>query len=687
MTDNSTIAATHSRMVSYIWSIADDCLRDNFQRGQYRDIILPMLVLRRMDALLEPTKQAVLKEVEQGMDYPDVFYNVTGYNFYNTSKWTLASLRSNAPGDNRMLLRNCEEYIEGFSANVKDILERFDYANVLRKLAEADRLLAVIAKFTDPRYNLTDREQQAPDGTPLPPLTNIGMGYVFEELLRRFNEENNEDAGEHFTPREIIRLMCRLVFEPVKDNLPPLISLYDPACGTGGMLTQAIEYLTTERGYETKWIQVHGTEVNPETYAICKSDLLVKGLNTEGINWGNTLSQNLFPDTCYFMLSNPPYGKSWNEEQKTIISDGRVTDDRFLVSLEDAQGKTATEKATPRASDGQLLFMMDMLSHMKHDDAKFRSRIATVQNGSALFTGDAGSGESNIRRHLVERDLVDCIIQLPENIFYNTGITTYVWVLAGEKPESHKGRVMLIDASRMGVPLRKNLGNKNCELSAESIEKIYRAYEAYTDVSEPEGIEARVFPADEFRYWRIQVERPLRLRCHYDSTRLDAMLTDAKPKQLEKLKEQHAALKRLLDACPEGHTDDYEEYVSTLKRHSPKLKAADLNTLRRHCCDACPEAMPVRSGKEGYEPDPDLRDYENVPAADDIDRYFEREVLPYAPDAWIERSATKIGCEISFARYFYRPARLRTAEEILADLSAAQEEAARLRSQIMEGGQ
>ena len=530
-TTSSAIAATHARMVSYIWSIADDCLRDVFQRSQYRDVILPMFVLRRMDALLEPTKKTVLDEVKVSeFVYPDVLYKLTGYNFYNTSRWTLATLRSNAPGDNKLLLRNCEEYLDGFSQNVADILSRFEYKNTLLKLAESDRLLPVIAKFVDPRYNLTDREQTAPDGTPLAPLTNIGMGYVFEELLRRFNEENNEDAGEHFTPREIIRLMCRMVFDPVRHNLPPLISLYDPACGTGGMLTQAIEYLTEKAAFPVDCIYPHGTEVNPETYAICKSDLLIKGLNTDGIHKGNTISQSLYgTDTFHFMLSNPPYDKSWNEEQKSIVGPGgAVTDDRFSVVLTDIDGNRTTEKATPRSSDGQLLFMMDMVSHLKHADDKHQSRITTIQNGSALFTGDAGSGESNIRRYLVENDLVDCIVQLPGNIFYNTGITTYLWLLAGNKPESHRGRVMLIDASRLFTPLRKNLGNKNCEISPDQAEAIYRAYERFENLEPTDALplEARVFTADEFRYYRIQVERPLRLRCHYDSSRLDAMLDD-----------------------------------------------------------------------------------------------------------------------------------------------------------------
>ena len=699
MTDkNSTsaIAATHARMVSYIWSIADDCLRDNFQRGQYRDIILPLLVLRRMDALLEPTKDDVEQEISETGD-PDGFVlcNITGYNFYNTSRWTLQRLYDNAPDSNTLLLANILDYIAGYSPNVKDILTRFNYEHLLRRLADADRLLVTIEKFVDPAYNLTDREKTAPDGTVLPALTNIGMGYVFEELLRRFNEENNEDAGEHFTPREIIRLMCRLVFGPIKDALPPLISFYDPACGTGGMLTQAIDYLTQQLGVDQRYISVYGTEVNPETYAICKSDLLIKGIATEEpastkdrIHWGNTLSENHFGGMRFnFMLSNPPYGKSWNAEKTKIVSDdGAIIDDRFTVSLPDAYGHSAIEKATPRTSDGQLLFMMEMVGKMKHrDEWAAGSRIATIQNGSALFTGDAGSGESNIRRYLVENDLVDCIVQLPGNIFYNTGITTYLWLLAGNKPESHRGRVMLIDASRLFTPLRKNLGNKNCEISPEQAEAIYRAYERFENLEPTDDLplEARVFTADEFRYYRIQVERPLRLRCHYDSSRLAPMPDDVKPKQRAKAIEQQALLRQVLDACPEGYTDDWEEYAATVRRACPRLKKVDLAALRRYCCETCPEAKPVHAA-DGYEPDTALRDYENVPATENINEYFKREVLPYAPDAWIAEGETKIGCEISFTRYFYRPERLREADEITADLKAASEETARLRGLIME---
>ena len=413
--------SSHSQMVALIWNIADDVLRDVFLRGQYRDVILPMVVLRRLDALLEPTKEEVEAEImESGIDNIDegVLKDITGLSYFNTSKWTLNRLKSQASDNNDILYDNFIEYLNGYSENIRDVLRNFEYYTKARKLADNDRLLSIIERITDPRINLTDKNTIDPDGLPLPALTNVGMGTVFEELLRRFNEENNEEAGEHFTPRDAISLLAHLVFEPVKEDLPKIITLYDPACGSGGMLTESREYLL-DLGVRSAAIQLSGTEINPETYAICKSDLIIKGVDPSGIHWGNTITDNSF-------------------------SEKMLLDHRFELTLTNYIGEEEVLDSTPRTSDGQLLFLLEEVDKMKPLEFQPQgSRIASIHNGSSLFTGDAGSGESNIRRYLIEKDLVEAIIQLPNNIFYNTGISTYVWMLTNKKRITEKERCSL----------------------------------------------------------------------------------------------------------------------------------------------------------------------------------------------------------------------------------------------------
>lgn len=471
--------ASHNKLVSFIWSIADDCLRDVYVRGKYRDVILPMVVLRRLDVLLEPTKDKVFKEIEfQKNDLkltewdPKGFEQATGYVFYNTSEWTLKRLHDTATNSQQILLANFEDYLNAFSPNVKEIIDKFKLKSQIRHMADKDVLLDVLEKFTSPHINLTPFEKEDPDGRKLPPLSNLGMGYVFEELIRKFNEENNEEAGEHFTPREVIDLMTHIIFDPIKDNLPSVMTIYDPACGSGGMLTEAQNFIKDEEG-EIKAIgdvYLYGKEINDETYAICKSDMMIKGNNPENIRVGSTLSTDEFSAQKFdFMLSNPPYGKSWATEQKYIKDGKDIIDPRFRVDLADYWGNIAEADATPRSSDGQLLFLMEMVNKMKLDLnlSPQGSRIASVHNGSSLFTGDAGGGESNIRRYIIENDLLDCIIQLPNNLFYNTGITTYIWILSNNKAANRKGKVILIDASKRFAKLRKNLGAKivSCFLS------------------------------------------------------------------------------------------------------------------------------------------------------------------------------------------------------------------------------
>ncbi|BBO91029.1 type I restriction-modification system subunit M [Desulfosarcina ovata] len=531
--------AIHNKLVAFIWSIADDCLRDVYVRGKYRDVILPMVVLRRIDTLLEATKETVLEEVAFQRDEMRLtelddsgLKEASGYVFYNTSKWTLKKLYATATNNQQILLANVEEYLAGFSANVREIVEKFNLKAQMRHMADKDVLLAVLEKFISPYINLTPEDREDPDGNRLPGLSNLGMGYVFEELIRKFNEENNEEAGEHFTPREVIELMTHLVFDPVRDRLPPVMTIYDPACGSGGMLTESQNFIKNENGAirATGDVYLYGKEINDETYAICKSDMMIKGNNPANIRPGSTLSIDEFAGTRFdFMLSNPPYGKSWASEQKNIKDGADVIDPRFVVELGDYWGEPATVNATPRSSDGQLLFLMEMISKMKDPANGLGSRIASVHNGSSLFTGDAGSGESNIRRHIIENDLLEAIVQLPNNLFYNTGITTYIWLLSNNKPAEREGKVQLIDASQRFRKLRRNLGAKNCEFAPEHIREIVDTYLAMASrerAADETGIAAKVFANSDFGYTKVTIERPDRRMAQFSAERIETLRFD-----------------------------------------------------------------------------------------------------------------------------------------------------------------
>ena len=773
---------SQSQIVSFIWSIADDCLRDVFVRGQYRDVILPMVVLRRFDALLEPTKDAVEQEIKEqreiGLDDTTfdqgAISDITHLNFYNSSKWTLNRIKSQATDNNDILYSNFVEYLNGYSENVKDVLRNFKYYEKAKRLAESDRLLAVIEKITDPYINLTDREATDPDGLPLPPLSNIAMGTVFEELLRRFNEENNEETGAHFTPRDAISLLARLVFEPVKDELPKMISLYDPAEGSGGMLTESFEYLTS-LGIAPEAIELNGTEINPETYAICKADLIIKGVDPSGMHQGNTITEDHFRGKSFgYCITNPPYGKSWKIDKPKIYHDGQLIDHRFELPLVNFRGEVETLDCTPRTSDGQLLFIMEEVDKMKPLDYQPQgSRIASVHNGSSLFTGDAGQGENNVRRYLVENDLVDAIVQLPNNIFYNTGISTYVWLLTNKKAEHRRGRTQLIDASQAFEKLRKNQGQRNCTITPEHAEQIVQTYNRFADQAPTPDcpVESKVFRNDEFRYYVVLIERPLRLRSQFSTLKVDELLFDAKEKDFSKylyqtygeqvfeglddkvteikayLQEQEVKMtdkklasliatkawkeRRDLQACAlqlmhhigtERVFMDYnlfdEEVKQTAKTLGLKLSATQRKAICRTMSEVCPEAAPVISkvlkkndnalldltdnfgiaderladygiftAESGslvqYEPDSNLRDTEKVPVSEDIYDYFQREVRPYVADAWIELPQTKIGCDISFNKYFYRPQPLRSLAENEADIRALDEESKGFIQQIL----
>jgi type I restriction enzyme M protein len=497
--------ATHNKIVSFIWGIADDVLRDLFRRGKYPDVILPMCVIRRMDAVLEPTKEKVLatrKMLDEARitEQRAALCDAAGQAFYNTSKFTLRDLRSR--GSQQQLLADFEDYLNGFSPNVQDILDNFKFRNQLTTLSRADALGTLINKFLDPSIDLS------PAG-----IDNHAMGTVFEELVRKFNEENNEEAGEHWTPRDAVRLMANLVFLPIAADIKSgTYLLYDCACGTGGMLTVAEDTLSAiaaKRQQQVKCL-LYGQEINPETYAVCKADMLLKGEGESadhivgGAEW-STLAHDAFPAQEFdFMLANPPYGKSWKKDLEAMGGKDGMRDPRFKVMHQGEELSLVT-----RSSDGQMLFLTNMASKM-NDRSALGSRIAEVHNGSSLFTGDAGQGESNIRRWLIENDWLEAIVALPLNLFYNTGIATYVWVLSNKKPAHRKGQVQLIDASQWFKPLRKNLGKKNCELAPEDIERISRTFLQFKETPE-----SKIFPNAAFGYWKVTVERPLRLHSQF----------------------------------------------------------------------------------------------------------------------------------------------------------------------------
>jgi type I restriction enzyme M protein len=761
--------ATHNRIVSFIWGIADDVLRDLFKRGKYPDVILPMCVIRRLDAVLEPTKARVL-DTKRLLDDAQIteqraaLCDAAGQAFYNTSKFTLRDLKSR--GSRQQLLADFEDYLNGFSPNVQDILENFKFRNQLPTLSKSDSLGTLIARFLDPDIDLS------PAG-----IDNHAMGTVFEELVRKFNEDNNEEAGEHWTPRDAVRLMARLVFEPIEDRIKAgTYLLYDCACGTGGMLTVAEETLTQiaeARGQQVKAL-LYGQEINPETYAVCKSDMLLKGEGESaehivgGAEW-STLAHDAFPASSFdFMLANPPYGKSWKKDLEALGGKDGMRDPRFKVMHRGEELSLVT-----RSSDGQMLFLANMASKMNGKSA-LGSRIAEVHNGSSLFTGDAGQGESNIRRWIIENDWLEAVVALPLNLFYNTGIATYVWVLSNRKPAQRQGRVQLIDATQWFKPLRKNLGKKNCELSAEDIERILRTFLGFA-----EAPESKIFPNQAFGYWKVTVERPLRLRSQlslkaietlrfasgeediravlYDEFgdalvdpsadlrhRLEQRLADwgtdddegddeeaASRKGLPEKKRRKLAdpatwardarlvdvalqlRERLSEGVFEDHNLFRERVDAALQQLNLRVPAADLKLILKAVSWREESAAPViaklhkpgktkadplhglveatLNGKPAiveYEPDPELRDSEQVPLLEEggIEAFIRREVLPYTPDAWVKPDATKVGYEISFTRHFYKPKPLRTLAEISADILAIEREAEGLLDGLLEGG-
>lgn len=696
---------------NFIWNIADDVLRDVYVRGKYRDVILPMTVIRRLDAVLEPTKEAVLSMKTQ-LDKAGVanqhaaLCQASGEAFYNTSQFRLRDLTSRAR--RQQLKADFEAYLDGFSPNVQEVLDKFKFRNQIPTLVEADVLGFLLEKFLDPSVNLSPKPVLHQDGSVrLPGLDNHSMGTIFEELIRRFNEENNEEAGEHFTPRDVVELMAYLIFMPIADQIQSGTYLvYDGACGTGGMLTVAEETLiklATDHGKEVS-VHLYGQEVNPETFAISKADLILKGegVEAENMKFGSTLSADAFPSREFdFMLSNPPYGKSWKTDLERMGGKKELRDPRFFIE----HGGDPEFSLITRSSDGQMMFLANMLSKMKKA-SPWGSRIAEVHNGSSLFTGDAGSGESNIRRWIIENDWLEAIIALPLNMFYNTGIATYIWVLSNRKPEHRRGKVQLIDATGWSRPLRKNLGQKNCELAPENIQQILETFLRFEETEQ-----SKIFANAAFGYSKITVERPLRLLIDLSPADLSRFRTSCRAVNEEPLADVVDAVAQRLGPGP--HLD-FNTFILEMEQDAV-LQGVKLNGKRGKLLSAMlarkderaapvirkvhkpgkvdPDSLRGRfavtlNGKPAvveYEVDTDLRDTEQVPLLEEggINAFFQREVLPYVPDAWIDEDATRVGYEISFTRYFYKPQPLRTLEEIRADIEALERETEGLLGQIL----
>lgn len=667
----------YNSIVSFIWGIADDCLRDVYVRGKYRDVILPMTVIRRLDAMLEETKSAVL-EMKKQLDVAKIdnqwpaLYNVAGQAFCNASPFLLKDLTSR--GKKQTLEADFKAYLDGFSPNVQEILDKFKFRDQIKTMVDADILGSVIDKFTSSDINLSpepvykDAEKTI---IKLPGLDNHGMGTIFEELIRRFNEENNEEAGEHWTPRDVVELMADLAFYPVQDKIKDATySCYDGACGTGGMLTVAQDRLLRLAKSRGKKVSIHlfGQEINPETYAICKADMLLKGDGEEAehITYGSTLSLDGNPSRQFdFMLSNPPYGKSWKTDADKLGGKDEILDLRFNAYTDDGEEL----KMIPRSSDGQLLFLLNNVAKMK-TDTELGSRIIEVHNGSSLFTGDAGTGESNARRYMIERDLVEAIIALPDNMFYNTGIGTFIWVLSNRKEERRKGKIQLIDATKMKSPLRKNMGKKNCEFTADIRKEIIRIF-----LTMEESEVSKIFDNQEFGYWNVTVDRPLRLRILPDR---EVPAENEKGKLLfrksSELAEVRSAVKAAMETAP---LDDWDAFAK-----ATKLKKGQLKKIRPFITKTDPEAKEVAG-----EADPELRDTENIPFLYEggIDAFIKKEVLPYAPDAYVDEDKTKIGYEISFTKYFYKPVELRDMKDILASLAELEKESDGVMDEIVRG--
>ena len=691
----------HSQIVSFIWGVAD-LIRDTFKRSKYQDVILPLTVLRRLDCVLAPTKRKVLavqaRYTGKIENLDPQLRRASGFAFYNTSRYDFEKLLADAPH----IAQNLRNYIAGFSPNMREVLEKFDFDNTIAKLDEAGLLFQVMQRFADPKVNLHPET-----------VDNATMGTIFEELIRKFNEALNENPGEHFTPRDVVHLMVDLLLAGDEERLRTkgvVLSVYDPCCGSGGMLTIAKEHIAVgeTREGESRGDAVNvdadthlfGQEVNPETFAICKSDLFMKsadGRDADNILFGSTLSNDRHARATFdYMIANPPYGKDWKRDQDAVQNEhDRGAAGRFGPGL-------------PRISDGQLLFLQHMLAHVK-EPAQGGSRVAIIMNGSPLFTGDAGSGESEIRRWILENDLLEALIALPEQLFYNTGIATYVWVLTNRKRPERRGKVQLIDATAFWNLLRKSLGAKRREVPFDRKQDILRLLADFEDGAtrkvvqageEREVVVSRVYPTTHFGFRKITVERPLRLDfqasperiARLDDQRAFANLAVSRKKGAAGAKDeaagrkQQAAIRALLGSLPDESFLDralFEgELAQAARREELKLAAPVRKVILSALSERNDEAQICRDREDRPEPDPELRDTENVPLREDVESFFEREVKPHVPDAWIDANRRDpqdgevglVGYEINFNRYFYEYRPPRPLEEIEADIQQVEKE-------------
>ncbi len=674
-----------SNKVNFIWSIAD-LIRDSFKRGKYQDVILPFTVLRRVDSVLKPTKANVLKTYHQYKDklddLDDLLRQAAGYAFYNTSRYDFEKLLN----DPDHIANNLMRYINAFSENMREVLYNFDFENTIRKL-EDHKLVYLVLK----RFNEIDLHPDA--------VSNTEMGYIFEELIRKFNEATNENPGEHFTPREVIHLMAEILLSPDIEGLHEagkVIKVYDPACGTGGMLS-----ITKQKIHDYNPqadVRVYGQELNPETYAVCKSDFFLKtggGGDAENIFQGSTLADPAHTgDTFNYILANPPYGKDWKRDKQAVEDEyQRGYAGRFGAGL-------------PRSSDGQLLFTLDMLAHRAPlQEAGGGSRIAVIHNGSPLFTGDAGSGESEIRRWILENDWLEAIIALPEQLFYNTGIATYIWFLTNRKSAPRKGKVQLIDATDIWVPMRKSLGDKRREISDEQIQEIAVLYSGFT-----EGEKVKIFDNEELGFRKLRVEQPLRLNFHAVPERIERLQAEsvfqnlaksrkknpeAKEQEISTGKQEQELILNILHAMQDelftNRKDFLEHFKERCREQDYKPKQSLINAVVRAIGEQDEEADIVRDKEGQPEPDTDLRDYENVPLNEDVYVYFEREVKPHVPDAWIDPEycdhkdgkVGRVGYEIPFTRHFYTYEPPRPIEEIEGEIKSLESEIQELLSEVI----
>lgn len=682
--------STYNALKSFIWGIANDCLVDVYDVGDYRKVILPMLVIRRFDAVLEPKHDEVVaakKKFEKDgvtVDIDPALCGIAGQAFVNKSDFTLRDLKSRT--NQQQLRKDFIDYLDGFSKNVQEIINKFHFRDQIPRLSEQDRLGLLIEKFVDPSINLSNKPVLNEDGSEkLEALDNHTMGTLFEEVIRMFNEQTNvTDAGRHFTPRDIIELMADLAFIPIQDKIQSTTyRIYDGACGTGGMLTvgeSCIQNLAERRGKKVS-INLFGQENFDETYAIACADMLLKGEGTQvnNIFFGSTISNDGFPkDEFDFMLSNPPFGTSWKAELKAWgdIKKDEITDPRFIIDYDGNPEYTLL----PDIGDPQMLFLANNISKMKQKTS-LGSRIIEVHNSSSLFNGNAGSGASNLRRYIIENDLLEAIVALPEKMFYNTDIGTFLWILTNKKDEKRKGTVQLIDATSMKSLLKKNIGEKNSEITPNIRRRIVDLYLAYRD-ADPKF--SMIFPNEEFGYYAVDVQRPLRLKVDLKEEKLDILLAEGKDDDLVKV------VRRYLDEEKDNVGNSFNSFMDRIeaiaKDEGIKLTAKRKKLLRDYLTYISEDAEPVLDSKGSMEPDKNLKDSEQIPMLYDggIKGFLEKEIKPYIPDAWIDEKSASIGYELSFTKYFYKPVELRPVEDIIKDLKALEKESDGVLAGIME---